>query len=90
MTGEMTQSEVTREAYPLHFALADAFDGEVRAFDQYQGPYVRSRIGTLWIQPHESWDGIFQVWNEHTEKLSEPFPFGADAEWVVSAATETE
>lgn len=40
MTGEMHQSEVTREAYPLHFAVADALGGVVHAFDQYQGPYV--------------------------------------------------
>lgn len=40
MAGEMSASEVTRENYPLHFAIADAFNGTVQPFDQYQGPYV--------------------------------------------------
>jgi hypothetical protein len=55
MTGEMSASEVTREAYPIHFAIADALGGEVRPFDQYQGPYVRipargrARSTKLWL-----------------------------------------
>ncbi len=40
MTGEMIKSDVTREAYPLHFAIADELGGSVEPFDQYQGPYV--------------------------------------------------
>lgn len=40
MTGEMHASEVTRENFPLHFAIAAALGGEVKPFDQYQGPYV--------------------------------------------------
>ncbi len=44
MTGEMHKSEVTREAYPLHFACADAVGGTVEPFDQYQGPYIVEEI----------------------------------------------
>ena len=41
MTGEMHESEVTREEYPYHFAAADLFDGAtVRPFGKYQGPSV--------------------------------------------------
>ncbi len=40
MTGEMLRSDVTREAYPLHFAIARALHGRVEPFDMYQGPYV--------------------------------------------------
>ncbi|KKL89015.1 hypothetical protein LCGC14_1918890 [marine sediment metagenome] len=40
MTGEMFSSDVTPEAYPLHFAIAEALGGTVQPFDQYQGPYV--------------------------------------------------
>lgn len=40
-TGEMSQSEADdREAWPMHHAIADALGGTVKAFDQYQGPYV--------------------------------------------------
>lgn len=57
MTGEMHQSEVTRESFPLHFAVADAVGGEVRPFDQYQGPYIAvPGKGRLWIMTE---DGIF-------------------------------
>ncbi len=50
MAGEMSQSEVTRESYPLLFALRDALKrrgikSEPRAFDQYQGPYLRVEGG---------------------------------------------
>lgn len=45
MAGEMSQSEVTPESYPLLFELRDALaargiESEPRAFDQYQGPYL--------------------------------------------------
>ena len=40
MAGEMTASEVTRENFPIHFAIADALGGTVHPFDYYQGPYI--------------------------------------------------
>lgn len=40
MAGEMHISEVTKENFPLHFAIAEAFGGTVHPFDQYQGPYI--------------------------------------------------
>jgi len=40
-TGEMSQSEADDvEAWPMHHAIAKALGGTVKAFDQYQGPYV--------------------------------------------------
>ena len=89
MAGEMSQAEVTREAYPLHFAIADEFNGEVRAFDQYQGPYVRCDVGKFWIQTDDGqW---LQVYNERSEKLSNKFlDDSCNGEMlVVEAARET-
>lgn len=46
MAGEMSQSEVTRESYPDLFEIRDrlkakGIESEPRAFDQYQGPYLK-------------------------------------------------
>lgn len=41
MTGEMSESEVTRENFPVHFAAADKVAGAtVEPWDYYQGPYI--------------------------------------------------
>jgi hypothetical protein len=54
MTGEMRQSEVTRDTYPGLFRLRDALkrrgiSSEPRAFDQYQGPYLSvPGVGKVW------------------------------------------
>lgn len=40
MAGEMFKSELTKESYPLYFAIAKALKGTVEPFDQYQGHYV--------------------------------------------------
>ncbi len=66
MTGEMIKSDVTREAYPLHFAIADELGGSVEPFDQYQGPYVviggdiRSGSGPYALAPRGL--GIVRLW----------------------------
>lgn len=79
MTGEMSQSEVTREAWPIHFAIADSLGGEVRAFDQYQGPYVRaSRQGNR--RPRKLWlsyvaDGFARLYDEVSDRQSRVFPY---------------
>jgi hypothetical protein len=73
MAGEMSASEVTPENYPLYFAIANHFGGEVKPFDQYQGPYIalRNPVAKLWLI---SDDGVFfKVYNENNEKQSEPF-----------------
>lgn len=73
MTGEMCRAEVTREAYPLHFALADAFQGAtVAPFDQYQGPYVSvPGHGRVFLS---SDDGYFARWySEKRHQMSGPF-----------------
>lgn len=57
MAGEMSQSEVTKEAYPILFEIQDALDSEgiesePRAFDQYQGPYLAvPGICKVWLAP---------------------------------------
>lgn len=94
MTGEMHSSEVTRESYPLHFAIADALGGEVRPFDQYQGPYVSGPKGKFWISAHcerceyshEHETGLLVVYNERTGAQAICMNSPAD---VVSAAIET-
>lgn len=87
MTGEMHESEVTREAYPLHFAIADALGGSVRPFDQYQGPYVQTPKGRLWVCPLED-TGFCFVYNEKTGNKSACFPWDAD-EIAAEAALDT-
>ena len=69
MTGEMDQSEVTQEAYPLHFAIAKATGGDVRAFDQYQGPYINTKAGKLWIIEDDGGPS-YRVYNERTNQKS--------------------
>lgn len=92
MTGEMHRSEVTPEAFPLHFAIAKAMHGTVEPFDQYQGPYVMSKRGKFWIQchfaqcsyGHEHVTGMITVYNDHNGQESDPtYP---DAACVVKAA----
>lgn len=57
MAGEMSQSEVTPEAYPILFELQgllaeQGIESEPRAFDQYQGPYLRVDGGIkVWLAP---------------------------------------
>lgn len=73
MTGEMHESEVTEEAFPIHFALAKEFKGTVEPFDVYQGPYILLQDGTRLFIGSE--DGVFgYVWNESTGESSTEFP----------------
>lgn len=72
MTGEMHHSEVTADAYPAHFAIAKAFGGTVKPFDQYQGPYVLIGAARLWLCPEED-SGFGYIYNQDNEKKSAPF-----------------
>jgi len=90
MTGEMFKEDVTREAYPLHFAIADALGGTVKPFDQYQGPYVcvggDVRMGAEPYAVAPRGLGVVRLWlcsedggdcyvyNEANDKRSEDFP----------------
>lgn len=90
MTGEMYASDLTEEAYPLHFAIAKACNGEVKPFDQYQGPYVAiggdvtagqapyaipvQLPGIVRLWLISDGDGFATVWNEDTRQSSEEFP----------------
>lgn len=72
MTGEMHQSEVTRESFPLHFAVADAVGGEVRAFDQYQGPYIAvPGKGRLWLMTEDGTFGV--IYSQSLDEASGEF-----------------
>ena len=99
MTGELAQSEVTRETYPMHYAIADALGGAVIAFDTYQGPYIligediRGGEGVYATAPTGL--GVTRLWisdgpiiyNEATEKS---MPFFDDApETAIAAAQAT-
>jgi len=64
MTGEMS-NPVDRDEWPLHAAVADHFDGDLRAFDVYQGPYIlcETKDGQqkVWVQPAEEFPDIMTV-----------------------------
>lgn len=88
MTGEMS-NPVDPNEWPLQAAIAQAFRGELRAFDVYQGPYVLVQTATqgqhrIWVSPHsEHPDVLTVVYNETTETASEPFDrHQSDAEQV--------
>lgn len=84
MTGEMCKADVTREDFPLHFAIADALQGTVEPFDVYQGPYIAAGGTRLFIG---SKDGVlFYVHNEQTGQSSEFLGFDPDD--AISAALE--
>ena len=85
MTGEMHESEVTRETYPTYFAIADEIGGTVRPFDHYQGPYILTAKGhRLWVCMED--DSPFAVvYNERTDSKSEPF-YAEDIEAAKDAA----
>lgn len=71
MTGEMSASEVTRDNWPIHFAIADALGGEVKPFDQYQGPYILIKEACLWLFIGSAWATVY---NEATDCTSAEFP----------------
>lgn len=95
MTGEMIKSDVTEEAFPVHFAIAKALGGTVEPFDQYQGPYVvigrDIRVGSEPYATAPTGLGIKRLWlcsldgtvctiyNEATDKTSDAFLWGDDS-----------
>lgn len=88
MTGEQSKSEVTREAFPLHFAIADAIGGEVRPFDKYQGPYIATKAARLWLVSADGYRA--SVYNETADKESNDFPaYTPDAAAVAVAMART-
>ncbi len=72
MTGEMHESEVTCENFPLHFAIAAALGGEVKPFDQYQGPYILTKSACLWLCIGD--EEMTTIYNEATGRHSAGFP----------------
>lgn len=77
MTGEMHKSEVTKESYPCHFAVAEKYQGTVEPFDQYQGPYVHiPGKGRFWLS---SDDGMLAYWYDESNHIAS-HPFVSDDE----------
>ena len=85
-TGEMSREDVTRETYPAHFAIADALEGTVEPFDVYQGPYIDTKYGRLFIATEEG--GLATVWNEANTNESNAFFYDNENE-AVDAALST-
>lgn len=74
MAGEMTKEEVTKDAYPFHFAVAKSLGGSVKPFDQYQGPYVYAYgFGRFWLNMEDGESPYCYWYNDYTGKKSEPF-----------------
>ena len=78
-TGEMT--EVVPEEWPVHKEVADALGGELRPFDQYQGPFIAWEGKRIFIGPPmnmwmalilgEGWVGGFADKEEATRQAQE-------------------
>lgn len=88
-TGEQSESDITRDEYPLWFVIADALGGEVEPFDVYQGPYVQvPGEGRLFVITP---DGLSaQVWNEKTNEISDEFLAESENEAVDAAISVLE
>ena len=73
MTGEKCKADVTREAFPLHFAVKDALKRRgvsVEPFDVYQGPYIFvPGMGRFFL----TGDYGDRWWSESTSLCSKPF-----------------
>jgi hypothetical protein len=84
MTGEMhridqdTGIDSNGDGWPLHLAIAKHTGGELRPFDVYQGPYIQTSAGKIWIsyQPGEpceccgkSGEPSAIVFNERTDRF---------------------
>ena len=79
MTGEMSREDVSREEFPLYFAIADAVGGTVEPFDVYQGPYISTDKGDLWMVPDDKWPEYeVRIYNQRTEARSFPFNIHQD------------
>jgi hypothetical protein len=66
----MSKSEVTAEAFPIHFAIANALGGTVYPFDQYQGPYISNFPNVsakLWLIVEGDGPG-FRVYNSVNDR----------------------
>ena len=72
MTGEMsyinqeTGEDSNGDFYPVHLAIANALDGELKPFDIYQGPYVKVGNIRLWIFNDN--DGELTIYREDNEQ----------------------
>jgi hypothetical protein len=85
MTGEM--SVVTKEAYPLHFAVVERFGGSVHPFDTYQGPYISYKTNVGYARFFlVTDDGVFANWyNETSFRYSPTFTATDDADDLTRA-----
>lgn len=89
MAGEQSESDVTREEFPVHFAIADKIGGTVRPFDVYQGPYIYTDAAggpaqRLFLSSET--DGFtWYIWNEQTTNRSRHWPSGHPEEEEIAA-----
>lgn len=93
MAGEMTESDVTPEAYPEMFQLADDLrkilkvNVQPRPFDQYQGPYlavgIDMRAGHGTYAPLISLPGVVRIWYG-----SVPMTWTLEANGTAASVTE--
>lgn len=88
MTGEMSKRDVTREAYPWHFAIADLLGGTVEPFDVYQGPFVDTPCGRFWLCSDDGESGY--IYNESNDKSSQEFlPYLDDGPEMAACLAES-
>lgn len=78
MTGEMSHIDQNGldsngETWEMHAAVAKALGGELRAWDVYQGPYIKiPGAGPIWLYSENGHEGI--AYREDTDKKSDSFP----------------
>ena len=94
MTGEMgfinqdTGIDSNGDSHPIHLAIAKAVKGDLRPFDVYQGPYIRTAAGDLWLVPADTddFDGYEgRIYNDQTEALSFCFDYNDVKSAVIAA-----
>lgn len=72
MTGEMS-APVDEDRWSFHAMIRDIVDGELKPFDQYQGPYVDCENGDrLWLFHEQSSSTALVIYNEKNDEKSEP------------------
>ena len=80
MAGEMNKTDMTKEAFPIHFAVARSTGGEVKPFDMYQGPYVYiPGQGKLWLYIDNMRGYWYNEFNERESGYFNPYANNREA-----------
>lgn len=90
MTGEMHSikqdgHDSNGDEWPIHAAIAKALEAELRPFDVYQGPYILTERGRLWLCSKDGYEAT--IYNSNRDIESEPF--AVDDELAAIAAAES-